>query len=76
MAAQFVEAEADAAFSNLETLIKESIHGLVSSNDSRAAQVTIKNRLTDLRASIRLLEESAEEQDRWDKSHENMTRPV
>ena len=66
MADPFGEHEAQGAFESLRSSIQKSIEDIADSRnqDFKAIQNRIREQLTELRASSRLLEEFAEEQDR------------
>ena len=66
MASDLIELEADETFSTLNHSIYTSIAQLAfaAQQDAKAIQNDIRIKLTELRASIRLFEEYAEEQDR------------
>ena len=69
MAAGLTEQEADESFSTLRSSISESIGqvAFAAHQDAKAIRNDIRIKLTELRASIRLFEEFAEEQDRYSK---------
>ena len=66
MAAGLTELQADETFSTLRKSISQSIAqvAFASQQDAKIIQNDIRVKLTELRASIRLFEEYAEEQDR------------
>lgn len=66
MAGENAEEEAELACTNLSTSIRENIGQITNGHgqDSKDLQSGIRGKLTEMRASIRLLEEFAEEQDR------------
>ena len=66
MATELTELEAEETFSTLRSSIAKSIDQVpfAAQQDAKILQNDIRNKLTELRASIRLFEEFAEEQDR------------
>lgn len=67
MFVEAAEAETDASFASLEKEIREGVTKIAQSSSqslSKGIHNAIRDKLTELRASIRSLEEFAEEQDR------------